>query len=81
MRKLFHKLFDIREGEGFRASLMFIILFLLIACLMIVKPIRNSLFLVRFGVEKLPYVFVLVALFSAVVASLYSRYSKKIRLP
>ena len=80
MKKLFRKLFDIREGEGSRASLMFIILFLLIACLMIVKPIRNSLFLVRFGVEKLPYVFVLVALFSAAVASLYSRYSKRIQL-
>ena len=59
---------------------MFTILFLFITCLMIVKPIRNSLFLVRFGVEKLPYVFVLVALFSAAVASLYTRYSKRIRL-
>jgi AAA family ATP:ADP antiporter len=80
MRKLFRRLFDIREGEGFTASLMFVILFLLIACLMIIKPIRNSLFLVKFGVEKLPYVFVLVALFSAAVASLYSRYSRRIRL-
>lgn len=80
MKRLFRHLFDIREGEGFRASLMFIIHFLLIACLMIVKPIRNSLFLVKFGVEKLPYVFVLVALFSAVVASLYSKYSRKTRL-
>ncbi len=80
MRKFFRRLFDIREGEGFRASLMFIILFLLIACLMIVKPISYSLFLVRFGVEKLPYVFLLVALFSAAVASLYSKYSKRTRL-
>lgn len=59
---------------------MFIIIFLFMSCLLTVKPIRNSLFLVKFGVEKLPYVFVLVALFSAVVASLYSRYSKKVRL-
>lgn len=80
MRKIFRRLFDIREGEGIRTSLMFTILFLFVACLMIVKPIRNSLFLVRFGVEKLPYVFVLVALFSAAVASLYTRYSKRIRL-
>ena len=80
MRKLFRQLFDIREGEGLTASLMFAILFFLIACLMIIKPIRNSLFLVKFGVEKLPYVFVLVALFSAAVASLYSRYSRRTRL-
>lgn len=80
MRNLFRRIFDIREGEGLRASLMFGSIFLLIASLMIVKPIRNSLFLVKFGVEKLPFVFVLVALFSALVASLYSKYSRKVRL-
>jgi AAA family ATP:ADP antiporter len=80
MRKFFRKLFDIREGETLRALLMFFYIFLLIASLMIVKPIRNSLFLVEFGVKKLPYVFILVAFFSALVASLYSRYSKKTRL-
>jgi len=80
MRKIFHKLFDIREGEGLRAFLMFASIFLLIASLLIVKPVRNSLFLVKFGVEKLPYVFVLVALFSALVAYIYSKYSRKVRL-
>ncbi len=80
MKKLFRRLFDIRESEGFTSFLMFVLLFLLIACLMIIKPIRNSLFLVKFGVEKLPYVFVLVAVFSAAVASLYTRYSRRTRL-
>ncbi|NIO49263.1 MAG: hypothetical protein GTN73_07505 [Candidatus Aminicenantes bacterium] len=59
---------------------MFASIFLLIASLLIVKPVRNSLFLVKFGVEKLPYVFVLVALFSALVATVYSKYSRKVRL-
>jgi AAA family ATP:ADP antiporter len=80
MRKIFHKLFDIREGEGLRAFLMFASIFLLIASLLILKPVRNSLFLVKFGVEKLPHVFVLVALFSALIASVYSKYSRKVRL-
>lgn len=80
MKKLFHKLFDIRGGEGLKVTLMFIYIFLLTASLLIVKPIRNSLFLVKFGAEKLPYVFMLVALFSAVVASIYSKYSKRTRL-
>jgi AAA family ATP:ADP antiporter len=80
MRKLFHKLFDIRGGEGFKATLMFTYVFLLTASLLIIKPVRNSLFLVKFGAEKLPYVFMLVALFSAVVASIYAKYSKKVRL-
>jgi AAA family ATP:ADP antiporter len=59
---------------------MFSYVFLLTASLLIIKPVRNSLFLVKFGAEKLPYVFMLVAFFSAIVASVYSRYSKKIRL-
>jgi AAA family ATP:ADP antiporter len=80
MKRLLQKLFDIREGEGLRASLMFAYIFLIIASLMIVKPVRNSLFLVEFGVEKLPYVFVLVALFSALVAWLSSKLSHRIRL-
>ena len=59
---------------------MFASIFLLIASLLIIKPVRNSLFLVKFGVERLPYVFVLVALFSVLVASIYSKYSRKVRL-
>ena len=80
MKKLFHKLFDIREGEATVATLMFFYGFLIIASLSVLKPIRSSLFLVRFGNEKLPFVYVLVALFSALVAVVYSKYSKKVRL-
>jgi AAA family ATP:ADP antiporter len=80
MKKLFHKLFDIRGGEGFKVTLMFSYVFLLTASLLIIKPVRNSLFLVKFGAEKLPYVFMLVAFFSAIMASIYSKYSKKVRL-
>jgi AAA family ATP:ADP antiporter len=80
MRGLLQKLFDIREGEGLKASLMFAYIFLIIGSLMIVKPVRNSLFLVKFGVEKLPYVFVLVALFSALAAWLSSKLFPRINL-
>ena len=80
MKRIARKLFDIRDGEGVIASLMFLFIFFLIASFLIVKPVRSSLFLINLGVEKLPYVFVLVALFSAIVASLYSKYSKKARL-
>jgi AAA family ATP:ADP antiporter len=80
MNNFLRKLFEIREGEGLKVSLMFFYGFLIIATLSILKPVRNSLFLVKLGVEKLPVVYVLVALFSAVVASVYARYAKKIRL-
>ena len=74
------KFFDIRAGEGARVFSMFLYIFLLIASLMIVKPIRSALFLVKIGNEKLPYVYVLVAVFSAGIAFLYSRYAKKYRI-
>jgi AAA family ATP:ADP antiporter len=80
MKALFYKLFDIREGEAFKTLLMFAFIFLLTASLLVVKPVRTSLFLVKFGVNKLPLAYILVALFSIVVASLYSRYSRRFRL-
>lgn len=80
MITFFRKLFDIRAGEGLKVSLMFFYGFLIIASLSVLKPVRNSLFLVKLGVEKLPVVYILVALFSAVVASIYARYARKVKL-
>jgi AAA family ATP:ADP antiporter len=80
MSKILLKTFDIREGEGLRASLMFAYIFFIVAALMIIKPVRNSLFLSELGITQLPYVYVLVALFAALVASVYSKFAKKARL-
>lgn len=80
MRHLLRKLFDIREGEGLRAGLMFSYIFLIIASLLIVKPVRNSLFLTAFGANSLPYAFILVAVFSGVFIYVYSKFSGKFRL-
>ncbi len=59
---------------------MFAYIFLVIATLLIIKPVRNSLFLTKFGIAYLPYAFVLVALCSAGVAYFYSKLSSKVRL-
>jgi len=80
MNEILKKLFDIREGEGVRASLMFFYVFLLIASLLIVKPVRNSLFITYIGSSQLPYVYILVAIVAAIIISLYTKYSKQIRL-
>jgi AAA family ATP:ADP antiporter len=80
LRDTVGRLFDIREGEGQKASLMFAYIFLVIASLLIIKPVRNSLFLTRFGVSQLPYAFILVAIFAAVATKFYSKYSQRVRL-
>ena len=67
------KLFDIRKGEGKRATLMLCYIFLIILSLMIVKPVCNSLFLSEFGAEQLPIVFILVAVFAVFGSAIYSR--------
>ncbi len=80
MIRFFRRLFDLNEGEGLKASLMFGYGMLLISAVIILKSVSNSLFIDSQGAEKLPYVFMVVALLSALVASLYSRYSARMRL-
>jgi len=77
----FHlRIFDIREGEFRRVWLMQLTIFLIIQSLWIIKPVVNAQFLSRAGIEKLPLVFLLVALTALVVASAYSRWLNRIPL-
>ncbi len=77
----FHlRIFDIREGEFRRVWQMQLTIFLIIQSLWIIKPVVNAQFLSRVGIEKLPLVFLLVALTALVVASAYSRWLNRIPL-
>ncbi|MBN1350164.1 hypothetical protein JXJ21_12190 [candidate division KSB1 bacterium] len=78
--KLVHKTFDIRQGEGLRVTLMWLYIFLIISSLLIVKPVVTSLFLSKFGAEKLAYVFILIAISAAPISSYYSKLLRKINL-
>ncbi|MCH7818597.1 MAG: hypothetical protein IIB40_03465 [Candidatus Marinimicrobia bacterium] len=79
-KKQIRLLFDIREGEGKKVTLMFSLIFFLIASLLIIKPVRNSLFLIEIGAAKLPYAYILVALFSAGMVAFFMEYSKKFHI-
>ena len=72
-KDFFHRMFDIRMGEFRRVWLMQLCVFLLIQSLWIIKPVVNAIFLSKAGIEKLPLVFLLVALTALVVATAYSR--------
>jgi ATP:ADP antiporter, AAA family len=80
MQGVLKKIFNIHEGEGKKVALMFSYIFLIITSLLIVKPVRNSLFISEFGVKQLPIVFILVALVSAVVSTIYAKFANKLRL-
>ena len=75
------RLVDVRPGERRRVAAMFTLLGLIIATSYILKPVRSSLFLSQFGSERLPYVYILVALVLAIVAFAFARWSRRANLP
>lgn len=72
-KDFFLRTFDIRTGETKRVWLMQLNIFLLIQCLWIIKPVVNAQFLSRVGIEKLPLVFLLVALAAFAFSNPYSK--------
>ena len=75
------RLVDVRPGERRRVAAMFSLLGLIIATSYILKPVRSSLFLSQFGSERLPYVYILVALVLGVVAFAFARWAPRANLP
>lgn len=53
---------------------MQLLIFLIISTLLIVKPTANSMFIKQFGVEQLPFAFILVAIIAAAMSRLYSQW-------
>ena len=72
VQDILFKIFDMREGEGRRALWMWLYIFCIISALMIVKPMVNALFLSEFGAERLPQVFILVAVMAAAISVFYA---------
>ncbi len=66
---------DVRSGEAARIGFMAAFLFFLLAANNVIKIVRDSLFLSRFPITQLPYVYLMAAAFAAVVISIYSRYT------
>ena len=55
-------------------------LFFLLAANNVIKIVRDSLFLSRFPITQLPYVYLLAALLASAVISIYSRYTSRFPL-
>ena len=69
------RFFEIRPGEGRRVALMVSLLFLLLAANNVIKVERDSLFLSRFPIGDLSYVYLLVALLAGLIIDVYTRYT------
>ena len=74
---LLWRFLDVRPGEAARIGLMAAFLFFLLAANNVIKIVRDSLFLSRFPITELPYVYLLAALLAGAVIGAYSRYASK----
>ncbi|HDY89516.1 MAG TPA: hypothetical protein ENH82_15565 [bacterium] len=73
MKSFLEKILNIRKGELAITLLMFFYYYLLLVTYYFLKPARDSLFLVKLGSSQLPFVFILIAVIVAPIASIYSR--------
>ncbi|HMS84844.1 MAG TPA: Npt1/Npt2 family nucleotide transporter [Nitrospira sp.] len=80
IRHLIERSLDIRGGEYRKTGLMFAYIFLLILSYVIIKAVRDSLFLVKLGPEQLPYVYMLVAVIVGIVAWGHAKLSARVGL-
>jgi ATP:ADP antiporter, AAA family len=74
------QLLDVRPGEAARIGFMAAFLFFLLAANNVIKIVRDALFLSRFPITQLPYVYLMAAALAGVVIGLYSRYTARLSL-
>ncbi len=70
-------LLGIRPGEGRRTALLFLYLFCASAIFILGRTVRDTLFLSRYSVAALPWMFVLFGVVSALVALFYGAVSER----
>lgn len=72
MQKILTHIFRARPGEWGAILYLQVLIFLIIAVLLIVKPTASALFLSEYSAAGLPYMFIFTGVVAAVVATAYS---------
>ncbi len=68
---------SIRPGEGVRTGLLFLLLLLTAAVHVMGRTARDTLFLSRYSIQALPWMFVAYGVTSAVTVVVYSRFANR----
>ncbi|MEP6716468.1 MAG: Npt1/Npt2 family nucleotide transporter, partial [Terriglobia bacterium] len=74
---LFRSFFDVRPGEYGRTLFMSLYLLLVLLAYYILKPVSRALFLSKFDLDKLPWLYVLIAGFGGILAYIYTKVAVK----
>ncbi len=80
LRHLIASLVDIRKGEALITLLMFSYYYIILVTYYLLKPARDSLFLVKLGAEQLPVVFIITAIIIAPITTVYAAASRSLKL-
>src|SRR5947209_3334876 len=73
LRRFKRQLLDIRPGEGLQTWAMFAYLLCVLFAYYIVKPVSRAMFLTKFDIDKLPGLYILIAIFGGILAYFYSK--------
>src|SRR6185312_8626513 len=73
IRSRLERVVDIRPGEGARTALMFFTILLLIASYTTTKAVRDAVFLSKFGLTELSYMYIGIAFVAGIVVTGYKR--------
>src|SRR5258706_10474160 len=76
-RTLWKGFFDVRAGEYLRTFFMALYLMLVLFAYYILKPVSRALFLNQFDIDKLPYLYILIAVGGGILAYLYTKLAVK----
>jgi ATP/ADP translocase/HEAT repeat protein len=69
----------IKKGEFVKAFSLFLYLLLVIACYVVSKTVRDSLFLTKFGALNLPYVTIGIAVVLGPIVALYIKIARRVK--
>lgn len=73
LRAFWRNMFDIREGEGWRVTYMGLYMVLVLFAYYILKPVSRGMFLARFDIDDLPYLYILIAFAGGAMAYAYTK--------
>ncbi|HYW41370.1 MAG TPA: hypothetical protein VE959_00855, partial [Bryobacteraceae bacterium] len=73
IRLFWRSIYDVRPGEGVRVLFMALHLTSVLFAYYILKPLSRALFLNKFEIDQLPYLYILIAIVGGVLAYAYTR--------
>src|SRR6476659_5812845 len=73
LKRFWRGLFDVRPGEYAKTGFMSLYLMLVLFAYYILKPVSRALFLNNFDIDKLPWLYILIASIGGVLAYFYTK--------